>query len=90
MSQIKCPKCGEVFTIDESSYNEILNQIKKEEIEAEVLEKLAHLKVQNEQDIIIERNKIEASFTTQLSKKNQELQKIYYWHLSLSVLVWDV
>ena len=58
MNQIKCPKCGEVFTIDESSYNEILSQIKKETIQSEVHEKLELLKVQNEKDIIIEKGKV--------------------------------
>jgi hypothetical protein len=73
MNQIKCPKCGEVFTIDEGSYNEILSQIKKEEIQSEVHEKLELLRVQNEKDIIIEKGKVEATFKEQLSKKEQEL-----------------
>ena len=28
MQQIRCPHCGEVFTIDESNYNSIVSQIK--------------------------------------------------------------
>ena len=28
MAEIKCPKCGEVFSVDESDYNEIVKQIK--------------------------------------------------------------
>ena len=28
MQQIKCPHCGEVFTIDESNYNSIVSQIR--------------------------------------------------------------
>ena len=30
--EIKCPKCGEVFKIDESSYSDLLSQIKESEI----------------------------------------------------------
>ena len=31
MAKIKCPKCGEVFTVDEKEYADILVQIKNEE-----------------------------------------------------------
>ena len=36
MNQIICPKCGEKFTIDESSYAQIVNQIRNEEFENEL------------------------------------------------------
>ena len=28
MQQIRCPHCGEVFTIDESNYNSIVSQVR--------------------------------------------------------------
>ena len=31
MNQIKCPKCGEVFQIDETAYSAIVNQIRDKE-----------------------------------------------------------
>ena len=34
--EIKCPKCGTVFQIDESDYNELLNQIEKSKISEQV------------------------------------------------------
>ena len=30
MKEIKCPKCGEVFSVDESDYNAIVNQVRDE------------------------------------------------------------
>ncbi len=33
MQQIKCPKCGEVFTIDENSYANIVNQVRDQEFQ---------------------------------------------------------
>ena len=33
MNQIKCPKCGEVFTIDEESYASILSQVRDQEFQ---------------------------------------------------------
>ena len=40
MAQIKCPKCGEIFTIDESSYEVIVSQIKNAEFKKELSEEL--------------------------------------------------
>jgi len=76
MNQIKCPNCGEVFTIDEGSYNEILSQIKREEIQSEVHEKLELFKAQNEKDIIIEKGKVESTYKEQLSQKEKELEAL--------------
>lgn len=36
MSEIKCPHCGQVFTVDESEYAAILNQVRGVEFEKEV------------------------------------------------------
>ena len=39
MHEIKCPKCGEKFEIDESSYATIANQVRNEEFEQRIREK---------------------------------------------------
>ncbi|WP_165062540.1 DUF2130 domain-containing protein [Adlercreutzia sp. ZJ154] len=36
MNQIKCPRCGEVFTVDESGYAEILKQVRDSEFRQEI------------------------------------------------------
>ena len=36
MKELKCPKCGSVFTVDESDYADIVNQVKNAEFNAEV------------------------------------------------------
>ena len=36
MEQIKCPHCGEYFTIDESGYTAIVNQIRDKEFEKQI------------------------------------------------------
>ena len=36
MNKIKCPKCGEVFFIDEADYAKILSQVKNEEFDKEL------------------------------------------------------
>lgn len=44
MQEIKCPKCGEVITVDESGYAEILSQVKNKEFEKELKEREEALK----------------------------------------------
>ena len=36
MNKIRCPKCGEVFSIDEADYAKILSQVKNEEFDKEL------------------------------------------------------
>ncbi|MBR2068274.1 MAG: DUF2130 domain-containing protein [Candidatus Gastranaerophilales bacterium] len=36
MQEIKCPKCGEVFQVDESGYSAILKQVRDEEFSREI------------------------------------------------------
>ncbi len=39
MHEIKCPKCGETFKVDEGNYAAILSQVRTQEFEEEVHEK---------------------------------------------------
>lgn len=57
MNQIKCPNCGEVFTIDESSYESIVNRIKNEQFERElsIREKASKEKFEAELELLKER-----------------------------------
>ena len=36
MNEIRCPKCGEVFTIDEAGYAAIVKQVRDEEFKKEI------------------------------------------------------
>ena len=48
MQEIKCPKCGEVFQVDESGYAAIVKQIRDKEFQKEVLEREAQYKARLE------------------------------------------
>ena len=43
MRELKCPKCGNVFSVDEADYASIVNQVKGIEFDAEVNRRLAEL-----------------------------------------------
>ena len=44
MKELKCPKCGNAFTVDEADYAFILQQVKTSEFNAEVEKRLAELR----------------------------------------------
>ena len=46
MNQIKCPHCGEVFKVDESSYLNIVNQVRNAEFNKEIHKQLEALSKQ--------------------------------------------
>lgn len=50
MKELKCPKCGNVFAIDETDYAEILQQVKTAEFDAEVVKRVAEIRKCDEQE----------------------------------------
>ena len=46
MKELKCPKCGNVFTVDESDYADSVNQVKNAEFHAEVDRRLKEMEKQ--------------------------------------------
>lgn len=73
MSEIKCPHCGESFTVDEASYANILQQVRTKEFSQEVHDRLEQIKVQHlsEQQLLVEKTKRE--YDQLIEKKNREL-----------------
>ena len=75
--EIKCPKCGNQFTIDESSYNDIVSQIKNnafnEEIERKIHEMYETKEVEHKLDLEKTKNQYE-SVERDLKEKIKELE----------------
>lgn len=75
MNEIKCPKCGTVFQIDESDYESIVKQIKDKEFEHELLLIEEQHKKDKESAIkLAEANKEMLIQELQLELKNKEQQ----------------
>lgn len=73
MNQIKCPHCGEVFTVDQSSYAEILSQVRNETFNKEINDKLEQLKELQKKDIEHEQMRLKKQLDDEVSKKNMEI-----------------
>lgn len=87
MQEIKCPKCGEVFQVDESGYAAIVKQVRDKEFEKELLErqsvyqtekdsavKIAVTKIESEKDKEI--SELRATLKTKKAEKQLEIDKI--------------
>ena len=53
MQEIKCPKCGEVFVVDESGYAQIVQQIRDKEFEKELKRREEDLEEKKNSDLEI-------------------------------------
>ena len=58
MAEIKCPKCGEIIKLDKSSYDALLSDIEKEELERRIAEKESYIKNNYETKLELEKTKI--------------------------------
>ena len=73
MHEIKCPKCGETFKVDEGNYAAILSQVRTQEFEKDVDEKIAQLHKQHETDLKLHEEQIKNKAQEELSKKDKEI-----------------
>lgn len=74
--EIKCPHCGQVFTIDEASYAEILNQVRNKEFTSELEARLHDLEKANQQAIENAKLSAKSDYEKTLSEKEQEITKL--------------
>ena len=73
MRELKCPKCGNVFSVDEADYAAIVGQVRSKEFDAEVNSRVAEIKKQNELQQEANSIKISQEYQNQLNSKQTEL-----------------
>lgn len=73
MKELKCPKCGNVFKVDEADYASIVNQVKNAEFEAEIERRLADLNLRHKAEQELATTKTAQDFQTKLNQKELEL-----------------
>jgi hypothetical protein len=73
MKELKCPKCGSVFTVDEADYASILQQVKNQEFESELRRRLAEMDSRHKAEQLLASAKAQQDFQIQLNQKMAEL-----------------
>lgn len=69
MNQIQCPHCGTTFTINETAYSQLLDQVRGAEFEKEIHERLAR-----ETELLAEKAKNDLQ--VKLGEKDKEIAKL--------------
>lgn len=76
MAELRCPKCGSVFSVDKADYASIVNQVKGAEFDAEVNRRIAELHRQKEAEERARAAAQEMAHQNELFKKDQEIAEL--------------
>lgn len=82
MNEIKCPKCGTVFQIDEADYDSIVKQIRDKEFDKEISSREEQHKVDRENAVRLAEAHIKEELGQELNRKDLEISEL---KLSLKV-----
>ena len=82
MNEIKCPKCGTVFQIDEADYDSIVKQVRDREFDKEINSREEQHKVDRENAVKLAEAHIKEELGQELNKKDLEISEL---KLSLKV-----
>lgn len=73
MKELKCPKCGSVFTVDEADYASIVSQVRNAEFDGEVRRRIAELHARQEAEQKAAKAEAEQQYQKKLFEKEQSL-----------------
>lgn len=73
MNEIKCPNCHKPFQIDEAGYANILKQVRDQQFEDEISQRLKLAEQQRVNDLALSETKLKTAYRDALAKKEQEI-----------------
>lgn len=73
MEEIKCPKCGEIFKIDESSYAAIVKQVRDSEFNAEISSREKQFSAEKETAVKLAKSEVSQEKEKSIAQLNQEI-----------------
>jgi hypothetical protein len=73
MKELKCPQCGNVFTVDEADYASIVSQVKNVEFHEEVERRLVEISAKKDAENKASIAEAGRSFQEQIFKKDQTI-----------------
>lgn len=76
MQEIKCPKCGEIFQVDESGYAAILKQVRDKEFSKEIESRENQIEKDKENAIKLQRIELQQEFDKQLQAKELKIKEL--------------
>ena len=76
MKEIRCPKCGEYFAIDESGYAEIAREVRDAEFHAALAERVRSMEKENRQSTELALNETRAEKDREIASLREENAKL--------------
>ena len=76
MKELKCPKCGSSFSVDEADYALLLSQVKNSEFESELSRRIREREDLQHAQQQVDQIKREQQFHDQLSNLQQQMQQL--------------
>ena len=76
MNEIKCPKCGTMFQIDEKDYDSIVKQIRDGEFNAEIKRREEELRKYTKSEIDSLKDRLDFEKKSELSNKEIEIERL--------------
>ena len=75
MKELKCPKCGTMFTVDEADFETIVSQVKNQEFAAEVAKREEEIRAQYATREQLAKQQAEMQLQQSLAAKASEIEK---------------
>jgi len=76
MKEIKCPKCGNVITVDDADFAALLSQVRTEEFQAEVGRRMKEVEKLHEAEEARKATETAARHEIELSGKDREIERL--------------
>ena len=76
MQQIKCPKCGEIFQIDESNYDSIVKQVRDHEFNEELQRREKEFKQQIANAVELAKTQSESNSKDELASRDLRIKEL--------------
>lgn len=76
MSEIKCPKCGEAFVVDESGYTAIVGQVRDAEFQKEMANREKMMELEKNNQLKLQEANAKIELEKQLAKQMVEIQNL--------------
>ena len=73
MKELKCPKCGGTFTVDEADYASLLSQVRNHEFEAELMRRVRDMEQTQAAKQEVDKAKREQQFAQQIATMQQQV-----------------
>lgn len=76
MQEIKCPKCGEIFQVDETGYASIVKQVRDKEFQKEISERETQLNKEKDTAVKLAQAETAEDYNKEIAEKNSKITEL--------------